>query len=238
MEINLIQPIINSVIDANKLIKRHAEERLNVLSDLFSELDVLINQDENSINLIETTFQEIHDIHESVNSTADTKLDLELIAVQEKKLKSINKIIGELDVLEENKEYLEKSIEAVDKSIEDRDELISILSEYVELETASNYKILAEIAELENIQYNFEKSMNMYSMLSRYDPRIQTINILEKYQNGISKYQLIKMLDISDYEAIKIIDELIALKMIETRGSNTILHLPGEKVDLGYIKSI
>lgn len=235
MEIETIRPIINSVIEANRLMKKHAEERLDVLSELFMNLDNIA--DEMGGEFVEKILQEIHEIHMNISSPSDVEsLEMELLQGQNKKLKTINKIMGELDIIENNLHKKQQKLSNINKSLMERDELINILEEYVELETASNYKILTEISDLENIKFNFEKSMNVYSLLSRYDPRIQALSILEKNPQGISKYQLITMLDISNYEAKKIVDELIEMKMVETRGNDSILSLPGETVNLQLIE--
>lgn len=238
-EIELLRPIINSIIEANELIKRQAAERIELLSNLFMLLDKVIKSNASNEELVDIALLEIHNINDRVsNYGIQEASELDENYLRRLRLQSINKIMGELDTLEEEKILLRKKLDEIYEGKDGRDELIAILEEYVELENASNYKLVSEIAEMEQLKYQFEKSMEMYSVLSQYDPRIKTLEILEGHPQGISIYQLIQMLDISPYETRKIVNELINLSMVDKSEGSDIIKIPVNSVNISLINPI
>ena len=220
------------------MIKRQAAERIELLSNLFTLLDKVIKNSGNNEELVDIALQEIHNLNEKVSNfeiQEASKLDENYL--RKLRLQSINKIMGELDQLEDEKLFLRQKLDELYEGNDGRDELISILEEYVELENASNYKLVSEIAEMEELKYQFEKSMEMYSLLSRYDPRIQALKILERHLQGISIYQLINMLDISPYETKKIVDELVNLGMVDRTEGSDILKISVNPVKISLLNS-
>lgn len=238
-EIELLRPIINSIIEANELIKRQAAERIELLSNLFMLLDKVIKSNASNEELVDIALLEIHNINDRVsNYGIHEASELDENYLRKLRLQSINKIMGELDTLEEEKILLRKKLDEIYEGNDGRDELIAILEEYVELENASNYKLVTEIAEMEQLKYQFEKSMEMYSLLSKYDPRIKALEILDHHPQGISLHQMVQMLDISPYETRKIVNELVNLSMVDKSEGSDILRIPVNPVNIRLINPI
>lgn len=238
-EIELLRPIINSIIEANELIKRQAAERIELLSNLFMLLDKVIKSNASNEELVDIALLEIHNINDRVsNYGIHEASELDENYLRRLRLQSINKIMGELDTLEEEKILLRKKLDEIYEGKDGRDELIAILEEYVELENASNYKLVTEIAEMEQLKYQFEKSMEMYSLLSKYDPRIKALEILDHHPQGISLHQMVQMLDISPYETRKIVNELVNLSMVDKSEGSDILRIPVNPVNIRLINPI
>lgn len=238
-EIELLRPIINSIIEANELIKRQAAERIELLSNLFMLLDKVIKSNASNEELVDIALLEIHNINDRVsNYGIHEASELDENYLRKLRLQSINKIMGELDTLEEEKIFLREKLDELYEGNDGRDELIAILEEYVELENASNYKLVTEIAEMEQLKYQFEKSMEMYSLLSKYDPRIKALEILDHHPQGISLHQMVQMLDISPYETRKIVNELVNLSMVDKSEGSDILRIPVNPVNIRLINPI
>ncbi len=219
--------ILNSIIEGNKMLKRHAEQRL-----------ILINKIQEYIQTLETdkSSEELELIIEEAIKIKDHLLDIGLSKMDDdttkeylrfKKLSVLNSIMKELDNKSDKIKQLERKIYIEEQNNNARDEVINVLEEHIHLEEATIYKIIEEISEYEELKHKMEIQFQTINLLTPFDPRYKALKILEKSPNGISQTQLKYMLGITPYEANKIITELINLKLVDKKPNSEILRVPG-----------
>jgi len=146
--------------------------------------------------------------------------------VYRNKLAVLNKVAAELDKEESVKEGLVLESMQLDANLMARDDLIVILEEYIELESASIYRMLDEISELQNLANQYQKKLKAFELFAKDDPKFKTIEILKKYNNVISIIQLSNMIGTSTYQTRKILQELIEFGMIDPVDEMGLIHIP------------
>ena len=221
------EQILESIIEGNKMLKRHAEERI-----------ILVNKMQEYIHRISArkSGQELDKIIDKAIEIKDQMLELSLNQMDNesasdymryKKLSVLNSIIKELDEKSDRVQQLERKIYIEEQNNHARDEVINVLDEHIRLEEATIYKIIEEISEYEELKRKMEVQFETINLLTPFDPRYKALKILEKSPNGISQTQLKYMLGITPYEANKIINELVNLKLVDKRPDSELLRIPG-----------
>lgn len=217
------QKIIDGIIDASEMIKRHAEERLSILQRL---ADVIEKMDENTRNKarsVDNALNEIFSIKEEIqtqNMTQSLEDPEDYIRFQ--RLSILNEILKELEDKEKTLFSLQDQLRFINETIDRRDEVITILQNHGELDKLQNMTILAEIQETQEYIDQLDVTMATFDSIAQHDPRLKALNILNSHPQGISKMQLIYMLEITSYEAKKIIKELEDMEMIVFKSDNLI----------------
>ncbi|MCY3410344.1 MAG: hypothetical protein INQ03_01795 [Candidatus Heimdallarchaeota archaeon] len=238
MNSETINTILASMAEINELLIVQANER-KVL------MDEILHQKEKLETRIRTYSDAVDLVHDNIDSLNTTLTDLSIQEIKDdpiyklcKKVENINSVIGKLDLLQEKKLELEIKNQELNKKTDDRDELIAILSDYVQLEQASNYKLLGEINDLEDRIEAYKQDIDVHNNLSRFDPRLRALKIIETHPQGISKHQLVKMLDVSNYESFKILNDLKQLNLILMSDVSDIIHVGENHVELQLTQTI
>lgn len=215
--------IISYILKGNEMMKRHAEERQEILK----KISGLIESDEaRRKNLVDYAILEVQEIQ---NQMLDLELNItdpnDKDAFIYHKLHNLNKIIAELDEQEQHRKSLVQKVMQLDANLEARVELQSILQEYIDMETAQNHALVNEIYEVNTLIEGYQNKLQTYDKLSKHDPRFKALEILGNHSEGMSITQLQFMLEVSRYEGAKIIKELMEMKLITRVKDSELLRL-------------
>jgi DNA-binding transcriptional regulator YiaG len=126
-------------------------------------------------------------------------------------LDKLNDRIEDLDFKFEQRDHLLRELAQSDVNITSRNELLTIITEYADMEEASIYKMVANYSEVQEIQGKIKKELDLLETLSSNDPRVKAVEIVRKRPEGMSITQLSFLLGTSQYQATKIIKQLVDL---------------------------
>lgn len=212
--------MINYILKGNSMMRRHAEERHILIKQIIKLTD---NIDEGNSVLVHKAIKEATIIQEEID-----QLESHIIDDQDSqvyfKLRHLNKMMKILDRKGERRENLVDEVMQIDANLLARDELVAILSEYLDMESATVYRLVGELSETQSKIEQYNVQLNTYEKLSKHDPRFKALEILNKHPEGMSITQLGFMLGTSQYEAHKIIQILISLEMIVRNHNGELIH--------------
>lgn len=215
--------IIKYILKGNEMMKRHAEQRQDLLKQIIS---IIENSDIKSSTLVNQAIDEVNTLKNHVN-----KLELQLTdlnsedAFEYQRLKNLNNIFKELDNREFKRDALVEKVFQLDVNLDSRHELIDILQEYVDMESAQNHGLVAEISETSDLIEDYQSKLFTYDKLARHDPRFKALEILGKHPQGMSFTQLNFMLETSRFESTKIIKELLTMQLVERVNDGELLRV-------------
>ena len=213
LDIRQRDQIVSYILKGNEMMRRHAEERQSLLKRI---INFVKTADETSSNLVSEAINEAANLRNHVNELEIQFADLRgSEALKYQKLKNINKLLEELDDKEKQRDQLVNQLMQKDANITTRDELITILLDYIEVEQAQTHRLVSEISEIQGNIQEAQQQMITYEKLSTRDPRFKALRVLGKHQEGMSVTQLMYMLDVSNFQGRKIINELLIMGLIE-----------------------
>jgi hypothetical protein len=212
--------IINYILKGNAMMRRHAEERHGLLKQIIDHVNTV---GEEKTDLVNMALSEAANLQEEIENLETQILDKSEMNEQLYfKLMHLNKMMRILDKKDERRSSLISEIMQYDANLLARDELIEILQEYIDMETASSHRLVAELSEAQTSIEEYNLQLDTYEKLSRHDPRFKALEILNDHPQGMSMTQLSFMLGTSQYEAQKVIQELIQFGMIGKRSGDLI----------------
>ncbi|MHA2089352.1 MAG: hypothetical protein ACW98K_00725 [Candidatus Kariarchaeaceae archaeon] len=222
--------IISYILKGNEMMRRHAEERhlllkqiIGIINQLEDDQSTLVNQ---AIIEASNIQEEIELLENNLIDESETQTHLQF------RLRQLNKMMKILDQKDERRTTLINEVMQADANLLSRDELIEILQEYLDMETASAHGLVAELSEAQTQIEEYNNQLNTYEKLSKHDPRFKGLEILNQHPEGMSMTQLSFMLGTSQYEAHKIIQELVEFGMIERKHDGELIHAQ-QQIDTG-----
>lgn len=223
MDVKQRNDIINYILKGNEMMKRHAVERERILRQIFSLIE---ESDSKKSKLVNQAMDEISTLKNEINDLEIRFADMnnhEAFTYQ--RLKNLNYILSELDNQQKHRDSIVKQVMQLDANLDSRDDLMMIIQEYIDMETAQNHGLIAEISEVTNQIEEYQNKLYTYDKLAKHDPRFKALEIIGKHPGGMSITQLNFMLETTRYAGNKIIQELLEMRLIERMGSTELLKL-------------
>lgn len=210
-----VKSMLELVKEGNRLLRKQAIERYEVLQQLASE-----HAYESSIT--ELLYEEISNLH----ADSDTLLNqLRILLEHEMDNQELLQVLIGTDIEEDAVEQVEnpkfqiaKLILKEEANILAREELIEILKEDVELNKAARYRIVSEIYQMRNHMDAVKKEIEVFEQILLFNPRFKIIEALSKHPDGITIHQLALQLGKKEFEIMPIINELEQQSFIERKG--------------------
>ncbi len=218
--------VLKFIIEGNQLMRRHYKQRVTLLNSLYDKMQEIKDKQDKDSELIDQALLEIFAIQDNLVNLATTTQNINPEEYfKYRRVSILNEIIQEIDDKEKIISHLQSELEELQKAISVRDTAIDVLEEHLDLETSSNFSMVDEIAEMEDIKDEFEERLLVFNTLSKYDPRYQALKILETHSQGISYIQLKYMLGTTPFQASKVIDELMRMDLIHRSLERDLLHV-------------
>lgn len=218
VDINILfDNMLEIIKEGNRLLRIQSLERFEKLQDLIIESKNVSNE------IIQLTLEEIKNLHSDSNTLlAQLKC---LYTTNPLNNEILESLLGQTEIeadnfIEDNITFqLAEEILQQDANLMARDELIGIMQEDIVLNKAARFRLIGEIATLQNEYKKVKQQVNVLEKILLYNNRFRVVEIISKHPEGITIENMTATLGKRNDEILPILEDLKKNSYIEKRGN-------------------